>query len=248
MNAAPAHESPTDGRHYVITLCSASVPMPLKVPFVHDLVCFSVFRSRTIEDGRQRYRLHVGYFDSQERAREALRVVRRHYPAAWICAEPAGDTGSLDDTLNTSFRLLKEARARVVTPQDLAPPVIAEAAIEEPITIAVHRHNTPQRYVLQLNWSEFPVNPRSALRLAAFRDFHLYTVRTTRDGVRQHGLRLGFFKNIHSAAQVAVQSRTQYPQVAVLPISHREYTLAADLILQNASMRRSQPTEINLIR
>jgi hypothetical protein len=252
MNAAatpePAEESASDRRPYVITLCSGSAPMPLYVPFVHDLVCFSVFRSRSIEDGRQRYRLHVGYFDSQERAREALRVVRRHYPGAWIGPESDGEAGSLDDTLNTSFTILKEARARVVTPQDLAPPLPAETPLKEPISGATHRYGTPQRYVLQLNWSDTPVNPRSALRLTAFRDYHLYSVRTTRDGVPQHGLRLGFFKNIHAAAQVAVQSRAQYPGVSVLPISQREYTLAADLILRSASTARSHSSALNLVR
>ena len=241
MTAASAIESSAPGRPFVITLCSSSVPMPVQVPFVHELVCFSVFRSRRIEDGRQRYRLHVGYFDSAERAREALRVVRRHYPAAWIAAEPTDDMGSLDDTLNTSFRILKEARARVVTAQDFAPPMDAA------VTTAGTRHDTtPQRYVVQLDWSETPISAGSALRLAPFRHYHLYAVRLIRNGVPHHGLRLGFFKNIHSAVQIAVQSRVEYPQVSVVPISHREYTLAADLILEGAADGRPHLIAVNL--
>jgi hypothetical protein len=257
MNTASGHdtapgsapESELDASQtYVITLCSSSVPMPVHVPFVHDLVCFSVFRSRSVEEGRLRCRLHLGYFDSQERAREALRVVRRHYPAAWISPEPSGSSGSLDDTMNTAFTILKEARARVVAPQDLAPPVFVSAAADEPATTDIHQHGTPQRYVLQLNWSETPMRPRFALRLAAFRDYHLYSVRAIREGIPQHGLRLGFFKNIHSAAQVAVQSRTRYPEVSVVPISHREYTLAADSILRNSAWRRSHTVDVKLAR
>jgi len=242
MNAASAMKSPASGRSYVITLCSSSVPMPVHVPFVHELVCFSVFRSRKIEEGRQRYRLHVGYFDSAERAREALRVVRRYYPAAWVAPEPESDMGSLDDTMNTSFRLLKEARARVVTAQDYAPPIPDEATAS-----TTNRHDTtPQRYAVQLDWSDTPVSAGSALRLVAFRHYHLYSVRATRDGIRHHGLRLGFFKNIHAAAQVAMQSRVEYPRVSVVPISHREYTLAADLILEGAVGGRPRLVDVNL--
>jgi hypothetical protein len=173
----------------------------------------------------------VGYFDSSERAHEALNVVRRHYPAAWVATEPTGDVGSLDDTLNTSFRILREARARVVTAQDFAPQVLPTAAT----AVGFNADSRPQRYVVQLDWSITPIRVDSARRLAVFRDYHLYSVRSTREGAPQHGLRLGFFKNIHSAAQVAVQSRTHYPRVSVLPISHRDYTLAADLILKGAA-------------
>jgi hypothetical protein len=73
-----------------------------------------VFRSRGLEDGRERFRLHVGYFESQARAIEALALARRHFPAAWISTAPGGDQSSLDDTLNASFRVIKSAHARFV--------------------------------------------------------------------------------------------------------------------------------------
>src|SRR5882672_5413767 len=64
---------------FVINLDSSSMPMPLLVPFRHELEGFSVFRSRKMEDGRERFRLHVGYFDTQKHAEEALEVVRKYF-------------------------------------------------------------------------------------------------------------------------------------------------------------------------
>src|ERR1700694_4760337 len=89
---------------YVINLGSSSMPMPLTVPFRHELVGFTVFRSRSFEHGRERFRLHLGYFESEQRAEEALTVVRKHYPDAWISAAPATNLGSLDKPVNAEMR------------------------------------------------------------------------------------------------------------------------------------------------
>jgi hypothetical protein len=59
MNKPIADETPVHSIFYVITLCSTSLPMPLEVPFVQELVSFSVFRSRGLEDGRERFRLRL---------------------------------------------------------------------------------------------------------------------------------------------------------------------------------------------
>src|ERR1700730_8513484 len=124
---------------YVINLESSSIPMPLTVPFRHELVGFAVFRSRSFEHGRERFRLHLGYFESAQRAEEALTVVRKHYPAASISAAPATNLGSLDNTLNPEFRLLRTAYARVLTPASapaapapVAGKVVASAVVKEP--------------------------------------------------------------------------------------------------------------------
>jgi len=115
---------------YVITLVSSDLPMSLDVPFRHELVGFTVFRSRSFEHGRERFSLYLGYFESERRAEDALTVVRKHYPQASIAAPPATNLGSLDNTLNTEFRLLRTAYARVVTPKRGAPapaPAVAKA-------------------------------------------------------------------------------------------------------------------------
>ncbi len=222
MSKPLADDMPSDSVFYVITLCSASLPMPLQVPFVHELVGFSVFRTRCVEDGRERFRLHLGYFDSQMRAGEALAVVRRYFPAAWISSAPRNDQSSLDDTLNTAFRIIKTAQARVAGPE-------AQAQGAEQYT-----DKYLQRYVIQLAWSAEPIVARTIPQLPSFRSYYLYSVRALRDGRPQHGLRLGFFKNIKLAQQTADLSRAQYPRLTVLPISHREYTRAVDLVQKRA--------------
>ena len=115
---------------YVINLDASSVPMPLNVPFRYELVGFSVFRSRSLEEGRERFRLHLGYFESRPRAEEALAVVRKYYPAAWISGAPGSELSSLNDTFTTEFRLVRRTYARVVTPKDSsAPPVPVTAKV-----------------------------------------------------------------------------------------------------------------------
>src|SRR5580765_8658162 len=104
---------------YVINLDSSSMPMPLLVPFRHELEGFSVFRSRKMEDGRERYRLHLGYFDTQKHAEEALAIVRKYYAAAFIAAAPGESLSSLEDTMTAEFHLVRTAYARVVGPKDM---------------------------------------------------------------------------------------------------------------------------------
>jgi hypothetical protein len=108
----------------------------------------------------------------------------------------------------------------------------------------------PQHYVVQLDWSVTPVSAGSVPRLAVFRRYNVYTVRTLRDGNPQHGLRLGFFNAVEEAQYVAEQARAHYPLAGVLPASHREYTRAVELLQQRALKAiakveplRAQPTK-----
>jgi len=239
MNRPPNDDAQDGIALYVINLDSSSMPMKLDVPFRHELVGFTVFRSRSFEHGRERFRLHLGYFESARRAEEALSVVRKHYPSASISAAPATNLGSLDNTLNTEFRLLRTAYARVVTPASAptapAPAAtVASAAVKEPSLEAGNRAAAPavpppQHYAVQLEWSLAPITAADVPRLAMFEAYHLYTVRMPREGFPQHGLRLGFFTSAEAARRVAEYVRTEYPGVGVVPVSHREYSRAIEL-------------------
>jgi len=222
---------------YVINLDFSSMPMPLTVPFRHELVGFTVFRSRSYEQGRERVRLHVGYFESEQRAVGALTVVRKHYPDAWISAAPATNLGSLDDTLNTEFRLLRSAYARVVTPASAptAPAPVAAKVVASAVVWAVAPAvPPPQHYAVQLEWSLAPIIAARVPRLAILEAYHLYTVRMLREGSPQQGLRLGFFTSAEAARRVAEYVRPEFPGVAVVPVSHREYSRAIELARQRA--------------
>jgi hypothetical protein len=189
---------------YVITLASSHLPMTLDVPFRYELTGFTVFRSRRFDHGRECFRLHLGYFESARHAEDALTVVRRYYPAASISAAPQTNLGSLDNTLNTEFRLLRTAYARVVKPPSPAPtPAPVATTLAAPDQAALPAVPSPQHYAVQLKWSPAAIVLGDVPRLAIFKAYHLYTVRLPREGSAQHGLRLGFFNDVDAARQLA---------------------------------------------
>jgi hypothetical protein len=73
---------------FVINLCSSNTPMALSQPQSAELRRFTFFVSRRFEDRRERFRLHMGYFDSLHEAEEWLSIVRDVYPGAWAGEAP----------------------------------------------------------------------------------------------------------------------------------------------------------------
>jgi hypothetical protein len=73
---------------FVINLCSSTTPMALAQPDAPELRRFKFFVSRRLEDGRERFRLHMGHFESLEEAEDWLGVVRDVYPGAWAGEAP----------------------------------------------------------------------------------------------------------------------------------------------------------------
>jgi hypothetical protein len=73
---------------FVINLCSSTTPVALTPPDHAGLKRFIFFVSRRREEGRERFRLHMGYFASQEEAEKLLDIVREIYPGAWAGLAP----------------------------------------------------------------------------------------------------------------------------------------------------------------
>src|ERR1700686_1363394 len=73
---------------FVINLCSSTSPVALAPPDHAGLKRFSFFVSRRREESRERFRLHMGYFDTQEEAEKLLDIVREIYPGAWAGLAP----------------------------------------------------------------------------------------------------------------------------------------------------------------
>lgn len=73
---------------FVINLCSSTSPVSLTRPDHAGLKRFTFFVSRRREEGRERFRLHMGYFESQEEAERLLDIVREIYPGAWAGLAP----------------------------------------------------------------------------------------------------------------------------------------------------------------
>ena len=235
MTENTGDETQGDDDLYVITLCTASLPMMLQVPFVHELEGFSVFRSHTTEAGRERFRLYVGYFDSATRAHEALPIVRKYYPTAWISCAPRKNLGSLDDTLTTAFGSVRLGTARIAAATARAAEAPRAMVSEtEPSDAAAVAAAAPaaeqsQQYVVELDTSGTPVSPAAVPQLAVLRAYHLYNARFKRGHGVLYGLRLGFFKRVHGARQVAEYLKAYFPDARVVPVSQREYSRALAL-------------------
>ncbi len=105
--SAPAAGDADSGALFIVTLTSSTTPMALEVPSMAELAGLAVFRSRKVEDGRDRFRLHLGYFESVGAAQAVLPAVRQHFPAAWIGPAPQSGMGSLDDTSVAQFKFIK---------------------------------------------------------------------------------------------------------------------------------------------
>jgi len=73
---------------FVINLCSSTTPMALTQPAAAELRRFTFFVSRRLEDGRERFRLHMGYFETLQSAEEWLTIAREVYPGAWAGEAP----------------------------------------------------------------------------------------------------------------------------------------------------------------
>jgi hypothetical protein len=73
---------------FVINLTSSTTPMALSQPKDPTLAQYTFFVSRRREDGRERFRLHMGYFETQQAAEEMLAIVREVYPQAWAGEAP----------------------------------------------------------------------------------------------------------------------------------------------------------------
>jgi hypothetical protein len=82
--AAPA----TSAGQFVLNLCSSTTPMALAQTDLPELKRFTFFVSRRFEEGRERFRLHMGYFATLAEAEEWLSVVREIYPGAWAGETP----------------------------------------------------------------------------------------------------------------------------------------------------------------
>jgi hypothetical protein len=108
---------------FVINLCSSTTPMALTQPQLAELKRYKFFVSRRLEDGRERFRLHMGYFDSLLQAEELLPVVRDIYPGAWAGEAPGKRLRSRSAATSDTQRALPTLAAAA------APEAMPDAAI-----------------------------------------------------------------------------------------------------------------------
>ncbi|MEO8061120.1 MAG: hypothetical protein ABI821_00080 [Pseudomonadota bacterium] len=123
---------------FVINLTSSTTPMALSQPKDPTLAQYTFFVSRRREDGRERFRLHMGYFESQQAAEEMLQIVREIYPQAWAGEAPGkklrANNPSLPQGSAPPPRAATSAPAAPVAAA--APRAAAPAPVAAPIAVA----------------------------------------------------------------------------------------------------------------
>jgi len=127
----PTPASATSGSpRFVVNLCASTTPVGLVQPTHAGLKRFTFFVSRRLEEGRERFRLHMGYFETQEEAEKILDLVRDVYPAAWAGVAPGIKLRSrgLADAPATPAPRADAAQAAAVQQAAAAAPAVEAAA------------------------------------------------------------------------------------------------------------------------
>jgi len=83
---------------FVINLCSIAAPIPIPQPRASQLTRYRFFLSHCWEEGRRRYRLHMGHFQTVAEAQKWLDILRRVYPSAFVSEAPADQLDLLSNT------------------------------------------------------------------------------------------------------------------------------------------------------
>jgi len=235
---------------FAITLCSSTAPIPMpNVPESH-LKGMALFKSRRVEDGRERFRLHLGYFSTLADAERVLVLVRRGYPSALIAPVPQASAGSLDSTAMTRFTVLQSPRSTVPPPPapmaqrtqpaakavaSIAPTHARIATIEPPATPgSVPGH---QRYAVQLAFGPERIDLARLPELTIYEGYLLYAVETAQAGRTMYGVRLGFYDDLLSARLVAQYVRSEFSGVSIVPVSDGEVASAMNAKIRLTALR-----------
>ena len=125
---------------FMITLWAGSSPPVLERLPDAQLQHLAVFSSRSREEGRERFRLHVGYFDDLSAAERTLHRVRQWYPSAWaVPAERHATLARLPALAPVPISMHDSVDSPVAAPSSLTPretlTLLEEPAAPEP---AVH--------------------------------------------------------------------------------------------------------------
>jgi len=133
----PAAGAATGG--FVINLTSSTTPMALSQPKDPTLAQYTFFVSRRREDGRERFRLHMGYFETQQGAEEMLQIVREIYPQAWAGEAPGKKLRANNPSLPQGAApapISRPAAPVAAKPAPAPAPIAAPASVAAPAVVA----------------------------------------------------------------------------------------------------------------
>ncbi|HEY0766507.1 MAG TPA: hypothetical protein VGD47_01005 [Steroidobacteraceae bacterium] len=143
---------------FVLNLCSSTTPMALAQTDLPELKRFTFFVSRRFEEGRERFRLHMGYFATLAEAEEWLSVVREIYPGAWAGEAPGRK-------LRERATAAAAAQARhAAGPQPQAAPAAKRVPAPAPAAAAAPASAVPNPAAVRVPvvHAALPASPRAA--------------------------------------------------------------------------------------
>jgi hypothetical protein len=114
---------------FVINLTSSTTPMALSQPKDPTLAQYTFFVSRRLEDGRERFRLHMGYFETLQSAEEMLNIVREVYPQAWAGEAPGKKLRANSEAAAQAAAKPAAPVARAAAPAPVAAPAAPVANV-----------------------------------------------------------------------------------------------------------------------
>jgi hypothetical protein len=252
MKQTPQLRSQPGSGPFILTLCELAKPVVIRPPQSPQLKPFTFFMSRSRQpNGSESLRLHMGYFGSLAEAEQWGEALRRSYPHAAASLAPAHlrqrDPGvptlsaaepaatpvhapapnlALSDT-----QMLRVLETRQAAPQE-------SGVVEEVAGISVVRpedtntrrilkeavaQGAPVSFAVQLEQSAQTIDLAAVPALSIFRAYKLYVIEGHREGRSWESLRLGFFDDAISAKQVAHYVRSNFPSVAVVPVTADEH-------------------------
>ncbi|TLZ23681.1 MAG: hypothetical protein E6K29_18265, partial [Gammaproteobacteria bacterium] len=150
---------------FVLNLCSSTTPMALAQTDLPELKRFTFVVSRRFEEGRERFRLHMGYFSTLAEAEEWLSVVREIYPGAW-----AGEAPGRKLRERATAAAAAQARHAAGPQPRIAPPPRRAPVVSVPPAQPSARRAAAAAPPTMPNPASVPVvhaAPREALRAAA---------------------------------------------------------------------------------
>lgn len=274
MRQTPPLREQSGSGPFILTLCELAKPVAIRPPQAPQLKPFTFFMSRSRQpNGSESLRLHMGYFGTLAEAEQWGRVLHNSYPHAAASLAPAHlrqrDPGI--PTLSPAEPVtaprhppiqnlaLSDTQMLHVLETRQANPVASDSS-EEVTGISVARpedthtrrilkeavvQGAPVSFVVQLEWSVQAIELAAVPALSIFRAYKLYVIEGHREGRSWESLRLGFFNDAISAKQVAHYVRSNFPSVAVVPVTEDEQKFGDGHALNLPALSVTAPTALN---
>ncbi len=210
---------------FFITLCSSMSPFrKYDLPDLPEFRKHRLYNSHRVEDGRDRYRLHLGKFKTTADAQVALAGLRSRFPTAWIV-----QASSLVDTATRSMAVAGPGNMNGRRDPIRAPKVMPELDNRQATTgstSTIFESQTGSFYAVHLRWSRRPFDRHSIPDLPLLNSHKLYSVEANQEGKHWYGLRLGFFPSKGPAEKVARSLRHEFGKPKVAEVTSTEHALA----------------------